>query len=306
METPPTRGRLFSMSTPLFHVDAFTDRAFAGNPAAVCVLSDEPERQDAWLQSIAGELNLSETAFLRRANSGWKLRWFTPSVEVDLCGHATLASAHVLWEAGFAAPGTTLAFETKSGRLCAAKRADGGIELDFPAEEASASAPPSDLLAALGVESARYTGRNRLDHLVKARDERAVRALAPDFRRLAAACGPARGVIVTAESDRPEWDFVSRYFAPAAGIDEDPVTGSAHCCLGPFWAQRLGKKELSGYQASARGGTVAVRVGDGRVFLGGRAVTVFRGELSAAAFASHRGFTASPPERGRTEPARAR
>jgi PhzF family phenazine biosynthesis protein len=268
---------LAGMSHPLFHIDAFTDRPFGGNPAAVCVL--EEDREDAWLQSVARELNLSETAFLRRGGPVWRLRWFTPTVEVDLCGHATLASAHALWEAGYAGPDTELVFETKSGRLSAARRGEGRIELDFPAEPAVTCASPSDLLAALGVAAARSTGRNRLDYLVELDREEALRALAPDFARLSTAGGPARGVIVTAPSARPEWDFVSRYFAPAAGIDEDPVTGSAHCCLGPFWAGRLGKTRLSGYQASARGGTVEVRIGDGRVFLGGRAVTVARGEL---------------------------
>jgi PhzF family phenazine biosynthesis protein len=265
------------MGDPLFHIDAFTDRRFAGNPAAVCVLSQD--REAAWLQSVARELNLSETAFLRRDGQVWRLRWFTPTVEVDLCGHATLASAHALWEAGYAESGAELVFETKSGRLSAARRGDGQIELDFPAEPAVPCEPPSDLLAALGVAAARSMGRNRLDYLVELDREEALRAVAPDFARLAKAGGPARGVIVTALSARPEWDFVSRYFAPAAGIDEDPVTGSAHCCLGPFWAERLGKTRLSGYQASARGGTVDVRVEDGRVVLGGRAVTVARGEL---------------------------
>jgi PhzF family phenazine biosynthesis protein len=269
------------MGTPVFHVDAFTDRPFAGNPAAVCVLSQE--RDDAWLQSFAREMNLSETAYLRRAEPGWRLRWFTPRVEVDLCGHATLASAHVLWEAGYAEPGATLSFQTRSGRLTASQR--GGsesqtIELDFPAEPASASPPPPDLLESLGLAAARFTGRNRLDFLIEVGGEAEVRSITPDFRRLAAACGAARGVIVTAASSQAEHDFVSRYFAPGAGIDEDPVTGSAHCCLGPFWAQRLAKKELSGYQASARGGIVGVRVGESRVMLGGRAVTVTRGELT--------------------------
>ena len=266
------------MAVPLFHVDAFTDRLFAGNPAAVCVLSHE--REDAWLHSVAGEMNLSETAFLRRTESGWQLRWFTPKVEVDLCGHATLASAHVLWEAGYAQPGTTLLFQTASGQLAASQQERGqAIELDFPAEPAFPAPAPPELLAALGVTTAQSAGRNRLDYLIELEGEGAVRALTPDFKRLAGACGPARGVIVTGLSEHPEHDFVSRYFAPGAGIDEDPVTGSAHCCLGPFWAQRLGKKKLSGYQASARGGTVAVRVADRRVFLGGRAITVARGEL---------------------------
>jgi PhzF family phenazine biosynthesis protein len=268
------------MRAPLFHVDAFTDRPFAGNPAAVCVLDEE--REDAWLQNVARDMNLSETAFLRREEAVWRLRWFTPKVEVDLCGHATLASAHVLWEAGYAEAGATLSFQTASGRLTASRgRGRNSIELDFPAEPALASPLPAGLLAALGVEATRFAGRNRLDYFVELDSERAVRSLLPDFPRLAAACGGGRGVIVTAASEHSPHDFISRFFAPGAGIDEDPVTGSAHCCLGPFWAQRLGKKELSGYQASARGGTVAVRVGASRVVLGGRAVTISRGELLA-------------------------
>ncbi|MFY9551707.1 MAG: PhzF family phenazine biosynthesis protein [Thermoanaerobaculia bacterium] len=265
------------MGDPIFHVDAFTERPFAGNPAAVCILSGP--RDDAWMQGIAREMNLAETAFLQRTGEGWNLRWFTPTVEVDLCGHATLASAHILWEQGRAAPGSAIAFDTRSGRLTAAPRG-GMIELDFPAEPATAGPAPAELLAALPVAKALSTGRNRLDYLIEVEDEATVRALAPDFRAIAAACGSGRGVIVTAASAQPEHDFVSRYFAPAAGIDEDPVTGSTHCCLGPFWGERLGKTELSGYQASARGGTVRVRLGGDRVFLGGRAVTVARGELA--------------------------
>ncbi|MGE5278381.1 MAG: PhzF family phenazine biosynthesis protein [Acidobacteriota bacterium] len=265
------------MSSPLFVVDAFTDRPFSGNPAAVCVLAQD--RDEAWLASVAREMNLSETAFLRREGDGWSLRWFTPTVEVDLCGHATLASAHALWETGLADPETPLRFRTKSGALGATPRA-GAIELDFPAEPASPAPAPAGLLEALGAAAARFTGRNRLDYLVELGSEEAVRALAPDFAALARATQPARGVIATAASSSPDRDFVSRYFAPAAGIDEDPVTGSAHCCLGPFWAERLGSAELRGYQASSRGGRVGVRVGpQGRVALIGRAVTISRGEL---------------------------
>jgi PhzF family phenazine biosynthesis protein len=263
------------MSAPIFHVDAFTDRPFAGNPAAVCLLSGEAE--DAWMQSVAREMNLSETAFLRRGSQAWSLRWFTPAVEVDLCGHATLASAHVLWEQRYAPSDAALRFKTRSGEL-RASRSDGRIELDFPAEPPVPCPVPSEVLAALGAAGARDAGRNRFDLLIELEDERAVRVLSPDFRRLGAAAG-ARGVIATAASERPEFDFVSRFFAPAVGIDEDPVTGSAHCCLGPYWARRLGKDELTAYQASARGGIVSVRVAGERVFLGGSAITVWRGEL---------------------------
>ncbi|HYB53887.1 MAG TPA: PhzF family phenazine biosynthesis protein, partial [Thermoanaerobaculia bacterium] len=261
-----------------FHVDAFTDRPFAGNPAGVCFL--EEERPDSWMQNIASEMNLAETAFLRRSGPRWSLRWFTPSTEVDLCGHATLASAHILWESGRAAPETTLAFETKSGLLTAARR-DDLIELDFPAEPAVAGPLPPDVLDAIGISAPRFTGRNRLDDLIEVAREAHVRALEPDFRRLKAATAGSRGVIVTAAAtETAGFDFISRFFAPAAGIDEDPVTGSAHCCLGPFWGARLGKRSLSGYQASARGGAVAVRLIDSRVMLGGRAVTVARGEIA--------------------------
>jgi PhzF family phenazine biosynthesis protein len=265
------------MTTPLFVVDAFTDRPFAGNPAGVCVLSQD--RDASWMANVAREMNLSETAFLRREGDAWRLRWFTPTVEVDLCGHATLASAHALWQAGFAPPGAPLAFVTKSGRLGAVAGRDG-IELDFPEEAASAAPPPKGLLEALGIARALWTGRNRLDSLVEVENEAALAAIAPDFPAVAAATRPDRGVIVTARASAPGTDFVSRYFAPAAGIDEDPVTGSAHCCLGPYWAGKLGRRELAGFQASARGGRVGVRVsGDGRVALIGRAVTITRGEL---------------------------
>ena len=264
------------MTTPLFHVDAFTDRAFAGNPAAVCLLAHA--RDDAWLQDVAREMNLAETAFLIGEGALWRLRWFTPGVEVELCGHATLASAHILWETGRAPSGEVLRFETRSGVL-AARRKGGAIELDFPAEAAQEGPVPEGVLAALHIGNPRFTGQNRFDYLVEIEDERAVRALAPDYRALRDAGGKARGVIVTAASETPGRDFVSRFFAPAVGIDEDPVTGSAHCCLGPHWASKLGKEELVGYQASARGGVVRVRVAGPRVFLGGNAVTVARGEL---------------------------
>ena len=266
------------MTILLYHVDAFAERPFGGNPAAVCVLSDEMD--DAFLQHVAGELNLSETAFLMREGSAWRLRWFTPTVEVDLCGHATLASAHALWESGREALEARIDFETRSGRLSAARRG-AAIELDFPAEPADACDLPPDLLAALGAAGAKWTGRNRLDWVVELASERDVVSLRPEFPRLARAGGPARGVIVTAASERPGVDFVSRYFAPAAGIDEDPVTGSAHCCLGPLWSARLGRAELVGHQVSARGGIVGVRTAGSRVALSGRAVTVTRGELLA-------------------------
>ena len=263
------------MALPLIHVDAFADRPFAGNPAAVCLL-DGP-REPGWMQALAAELNLPETAFVTAHADGFGLRWFTPTIEVDLCGHATLAAAHALWQERRLAPDAAARFHTRSGLLTAARR-DAWIELDFPAEAAVAAAPPAVLPAALGV-AATWTGRNRFDWLVAVDSAAAVRALAPDLVRLATV--PTRGVIVTALADDARFDFVSRFFAPGAGIPEDPVTGSAHCCLGPFWAARLGKTELTGYQASPRGGTVRVRLAGDRVVLAGRAVTIFRGELTA-------------------------
>ncbi len=262
------------MSVRITTVDAFTDRPFAGNPAAVCILP-EP-RPDAWMQEVAREMNLSETAFLVPRSDGFDLRWFTPAVEVDLCGHATLASAHVLWEAGRLGPDAPARFHTRSGLLTATKHG-ALIEMDFPAEPAVESEESPDLEHALGVRPS-YVGRNRFDVLVEVDSEETVRRLKPDFTWLATIT--TRGVIVTSRASAQGADFVSRFFAPAAGIDEDPVTGSSHCCLGPYWGAKLRKSELTGYQASARGGTVSVRLGDGRVILGGTAVTVLRAELA--------------------------
>jgi PhzF family phenazine biosynthesis protein len=262
------------MGVPLWVVDAFTDRPFAGNPAAVCLL-DRPA-DDGWLQRVAAEMNLSETAFLTPKEDGFRLQWFTPAVEVDLCGHATLASAHVLWEAGKLPPDRPARFHTRSGLLTCTRDA-AGITLDFPAVPSEPCDPPPGLTDALGA-APRSVGRNRMDYLVEYDSEDAVRSLRPDFARLATV--PVRGVIVTAPAAEPRYDFVSRFFAPASGVPEDPVTGSAHCCLGPFWATKLGKNDLIGYQVSKRGGEVRVGVRGGRVLLGGRAVTVLRGELT--------------------------
>ena len=265
----------------IVQVDAFTREPFGGNPAAVCVL---PRPADpAWMQRVAGEMNLAETAFLVGRGSGaYDLRWFTPTVEVDLCGHATLAAAHVLWEDGHLPRDAAARFHTRSGRLSAVRRG-GWIEMDFPAEPAEPVPAPAGLADALGVEPI-HVGRNRFDHLVELDSERTVRRLAPDLRGLGAL--PVRGVIVTARGEAGEIDFVSRFFAPRAGVDEDPVTGSAHCCLGPYWFGRLGRNPLTGWQASARGGLVRVRVAGDRVRLSGQAVTVLRGELLAWQFRS--------------------
>jgi PhzF family phenazine biosynthesis protein len=233
------------MTIPLFHVDAFTDRPFAGNPAAVCLLPSWQE--DRWLQAVAGEMNLSETAFLARQPDHFDLRWFTPRVEVDVCGHATLASAHILWQQGQAI-GDEIRFSTKSGILKAIRHGHD-IELDFPLKPEEEAAAPAGLLEALGV-SARYVGKNQFDYLVEVEPEATLREITPAFKWLATV--PVRGVIVTSRSADPRFDFVSRFFAPAAGVDEDPVTGSAHSCLGDFWRKRLGKREFVAFQASAR------------------------------------------------------
>lgn len=265
------------MGVTIVQVDAFTDRPFAGNPAAVCLL---PEPRDArWMQQVAQEMNLSETAFLHPQEDGFHLRWFTPAVEVDLCGHATLASAHVLWELGFLAPGEPARFHTRSGLLTAERQGDL-IELNFPATPPEPATAPAGLAEALGVEP-KYVGRSRFDYLLEVDSEKTVRNLKPDFTALAAVA--ARGIIVTSLAASPPYDFVSRFFAPQSGVNEDPVTGSAHCCLGPFWKKRLNKNEFVAYQASARGGVVRVRVSGDRVYLGGRAVTILRGELTEPA-----------------------
>lgn len=261
------------MPQKILQVDAFTAQPFRGNPAAVCVL-DAP-REEQWMQAVAQEMNLSETAFLYPQEHGYNLRWFTPKVEVELCGHATLASAHVLWEEGRLAPQQTARFFTRSGVLTADKKGDW-LELNFPAEPEENVGAPFGLREAFNVPL-HYVGKNRFDYLVAVDSEETLRSLQPDFNTLAQI--PVRGVIVTCRSTSSEFDFVSRFFAPRVGIAEDPVTGSAHCCLAPYWAARLNKKEMVGYQASARGGIVRVRVGENRVYIGGQAVTVLRGEL---------------------------
>lgn len=263
------------MSLPLYHVDAFASRPFAGNPAAVCIL-DKPQ-PDEWLAQVAAEMNLSETAFLLAESDAYRLRWFTPTVEVALCGHATLASAHVLWTEGYCDPSKPVTFHTQSGALIASRR-DGEIELDFPLTRETACDSPAGLAEALGAAPS-YVGRSAFDFLVELDSAEAVRALKPDFHALAAI--PVRGVIVTSRSDDEHYDFISRFFAPAAGIDEDPVTGSAHCCLADFWGRRFGKDSMTGYQGSARSGIVRVRLAGDRVLLGGHAITISRGELLA-------------------------
>lgn len=259
------------MSVRVVQVDAFTSKPFAGNPAAVCVLPSSPNEE--WMRDVAREMNLSETAFLHPENGGYRLRWLTPAIEVDLCGHATLASAHVLWEDRHIAPDAEARFHTRSGLLTCRKNG-GWIEMDFPAKIAEPADPPAQLCEALGAQLS-FVGRNQFDYLVEVADESTLRALNPNHHLLRQL--PVRGIIVTARGN--EYDFVSRFFAPGSGIDEDPVTGSAHSALAPFWSQRLGKSEMTGYQASARGGVVKVRMMGDRVALSGQAVTVMRGDL---------------------------
>jgi predicted PhzF superfamily epimerase YddE/YHI9 len=237
-------------TVPCLQIDAFADRPFTGNPAAVCLLEREADAD--WMQAVASEMNLSETAFVHPRDDGFGLRWFTPATEVDLCGHATLAAAHALWSEG----------------------------LDFPATPVESEGAPDGLLDALGVE-ADFTGRSRFDALVVVDCAQRVQALEPDFAELARV--PVRGVIVTGPSDDARFDFVSRFFAPAVGIDEDPVTGSAHCCLAPYWGDRLGKSGMTAFQSSQRGGVLSLRLDGDRVHLGGTAVTVLKGELTEPA-----------------------
>lgn len=263
------------MNLVLHVVDAFTDRPFTGNPAAVCVLPSP--RDAAWMQLVAREMNLSETCFLEPlADGAFALRWFTPKIEVPLCGHATLASAHVLWMNALAAPEAPIRFITASGLLTCRLGAGGWIEMDFPAIAAEPLDALDAVAAALGARPV-ATFHAGEKWLAEFSDAASVRALRPDFARVAAF--PAQGVIATAPGDTPEFDFVSRYFAPAAGIDEDPVTGSAHCVLAPFWQEKLGRADFIAHQCSTRGGVVRAAVRGDRVLLGGQAVSISRVEL---------------------------
>ncbi len=268
-----TFDRAKIMGIKIFQVDAFTAEPFKGNPAAVCLLEESADEK--WMQNVAREMNLSETAFLVPNADAFELRWFTPTTEVDLCGHATLASAHTLWQEKVLPANQFARFNTRSGMLTAALKGEW-IELDFPANSVEPIPSPEGLLTALGVEG-KFTGWDGTDYLVEVETEKMIADLKPDLQALKAF--PIRGVIVTSRADSPKYDFVSRFFGPGAGIDEDPVTGSAHCSLGPFWATRMNKQEMLGYQASSRGGFVKVALKDDRVLLGGQAVTVFRGQL---------------------------
>ncbi|MFO1533091.1 MAG: PhzF family phenazine biosynthesis protein [Thermoplasmatota archaeon] len=266
------------MGPRLLIVDAFTDSPFAGNAAAVCLL-DGPAPED-WMAAVAREMNLSETAFVHREGDHFRLRWFTPAKEVDLCGHATLASAHALWAEGALRPGDAAEFETRSGRLTC-RRTPQGIAMDFPANRGSPAPAPPGLWTALGMTPVDIVLRNRMDHLMVVTDEAAVRAMRPDFPALSRLSG-VHGFIVTAPSRDPAFDYVCRYFVPAYGIDEDPVTGSIQTMLGPYWCDRLGKSEVRVHQASRRGGAMLVRPDGDRVALTGTAVTTVKGNLAAA------------------------
>jgi predicted PhzF superfamily epimerase YddE/YHI9 len=257
----------------IYQVDAFTTEKFKGNPAVVCLL-DRPA-DDHWMQSIAAEMNLSETAFVFPIPDGFSLRWFTPTIEVDLCGHATLATAHVLFETGVLPANRQARFHTLSGVLTVDLQ-DNMLLMRFPAEPPK-EMPVLPIVSRIFGVTPVYTGQNRFDMLIHVRDADTVTDFVPDFYELSQI--PVRGIILTSKSEDPQFDFISRFFAPRVGVNEDSVTGSAHCCLGPYWSKILGKTELRAYQASARGGEVRVQVLPTAVNLGGYAVTVMHGEL---------------------------
>lgn len=274
---------------PLFQVDAFTDVPFSGNPAAVYISSAFPN--DPWMQQLAAEMNLSETAFLvptapSKNPAAFRLRWFTPTHEVDLCGHATLAAAHVVWaewndmKQGDGSGPDALTFDTASGDMTATQTDDGAIVLNFPADPPVEMALPDGVLDALGISETVYTGRGNRDMFIHVPRSEVLASLTPNMDALASF--DTRGFVVTAAAEESA-DFVSRFFGPGVGVPEDPVTGSAHCALGPYWADRLGRTRLAGRQVSARGGTVGIDVRPGgRVHLSGHAVTVFRGDVAFA------------------------
>ncbi len=266
------------MHNVIYQVDAFSNKPFTGNPAGVYI-SPKP-KAETWMRNIAREMNLSETAFLfplDEKDDGYSLRWFTPAVEVDLCGHATLASAHILWEQGFLNPDTEARFQTRSGLLTARLMDGDWIALDFPVKQVKPAAIPAGLMEGLHISSPRFVGSNKMDYLVELDSEEQVREMNPDHSQLKKV--DLRGVMITAKSSSKEYDFVSRFFAPGAGVDEDPVTGSSHTALTPYWSKKLGKKEMTAYQASARGGVLRVVDRGERIEICGQAVTVFTAEL---------------------------
>lgn len=263
------------MSLTIFQVDAFTNQIFKGNPAAICFMDSFPDR--SLMQAIAGEMNLAETAFLVEVSRGkWNLRWFTPQCEVDLCGHATLASAHLLFELGKVSVSDTIRFQTRSGELRVSRGNDALMEMDFPAEPVDRQISAELLEMAIGASSL-FCGANRMDAFMEVMSEEKLRQLQPNMAAVAEL--PVRGLIVTAKSDSDGLDFVSRFFAPQLNIPEDPVTGSAHCCLAPYWAEKLGKTVMKARQISPRGGDIEVELAGDRVLLRGEAVTVMKAEL---------------------------
>jgi len=260
------------MVVDFFQVDSFTNRPYSGNPAAVCIIKNAPTEE--WMKLVAREMNLSETAFIvPKIDNSFDLRWFTPVAEVDLCGHATLAAAHILWEKNILKIDENAKFHTRSG-LLTCKKINNRIEMNFPIEEANDALAPDELIEGLKVNPL-YVGKNRFDYLVEVESEEIVNNLEPELDLLKKA--NMRGVIVTSRSEK--YDFVSRFFAPALGIDEDPVTGSSHCCLAPYWSKKLGKNELEACQISKRRGELSLRLVDDRVFIIGNAVTVFKGTI---------------------------
>jgi PhzF family phenazine biosynthesis protein len=261
---------------PTYHVDAFAERPFEGNPAAVC-LTDESKPAE-WMQAVAAEMNLSATAFVRPLERGFELRWFTVRSELQLCGHGTLSAAHILWTTGKVANGERIRFETNSGVLTCAQ-SGGFIELDFPSTPVIPAESPAALIEGIGTGPS-FSGRTKFDRFLVFDSEDAIRDMKPDFEALAT-IPDTRGIIVTSLSKNARFDFVSRFFAPSIGLNEDPVTGSAHCALAPFWSARLSKPAMTGFQASRRGGTVRVALNGDRVLLGGKAITVMQGKLSA-------------------------
>ena len=264
------------MGVPIYQVDAFAERPFSGNPACVCLM--EERKEDGWLQAVAAEMNLSETAFVWPRNDleePFHLRWFTPVAEVELCGHATLATSHVLWQSGRLKETDEAVFHTLSGRLSSSKQGEL-ITLDFPCRPPVETAPPAGLIDSLGIEPL-FVGTDGTDYMIEVATENTVASLSPDFQQLGRIS--ARGIIVTAASDSNERDFVSRFFGPAVGIDEDPVTGSAHTIMAPYWAKKLGITKMKAEQISARGGMIEIEMNGDRTLLGGKAQTIFAGEL---------------------------
>jgi len=259
----------------IYQVDAFTNQIFKGNPAGVCVMPMGKMKDKELLQNIAMEMNLSETAFLCKQEDDYLLRWFTPVTEVEFCGHATLASAHILWETGLENKHATIQFNTMTGKLFARYK-QGKVELDFPTFEVEEIPSQKNINQTLGIAPI-FSGITNNRYLFEIEDLKVLLSIYPDFAKLKVL---GRAFCVTCKSDNPEYDFYSRYFAPALGVNEDPVTGSSHSSLAPYWSKKLGKTKLMAYQASKRGGTLECELApDGRVFIRGHTRTVFEIEM---------------------------